>query len=294
MLDNVNFGKPNHSLLRKQGFTSVDMHLHSNYSDGSANVTSLLKKAKKMGIGLAITDHNEVAGVLKAWNNIYDVLIIPGMEFTCAEGFHVLTYFHNARDLEEFYVTHIKKNKSEHPYMVTKLSFNDLVDYAGKYNCVLSAAHPFSPTRMGLATNIKREYIEDNAIRKINAFEVISGSHSRNMNYNAIKWAWQLNKPVTGGSDAHTLLDIGKTVTYSNGSTVESFLKNITSKNNFVIGREQQKKNKLLQYTVTVNKHLKYLKPAIKQRYNTIIKNTIKHYGPKIKEKLKSKINGNR
>ena len=63
MLDNVNFGKPNHSLLRKQGFTSVDMHLHSNYSDGSANVISLLKKAKKMGIGLAITDHNEVAGV---------------------------------------------------------------------------------------------------------------------------------------------------------------------------------------------------------------------------------------
>ena len=67
----------------------------------------------------------------------------------------------------------------------------------------------------------------------------------------------------------------------------------ILSKNNFIIGREQQKKNKLLQYTVTVNKHLRYFRPAIKQRYETIIKNTIKHYGPKIKEKLKSKMNRN-
>ena len=91
-------GKPNHFLLRKQGFTSVDMHLHSNYSDGSANVTSLLKKAKKLGIGLAITDHNGVQGALKAWNNMYGVLVIPGMEFTCAEGFHVLTYFYSIKD----------------------------------------------------------------------------------------------------------------------------------------------------------------------------------------------------
>ena len=291
MLDNVSFGKPNHSLLRKQGFTLVDMHLHSNYSDGSAKITSLLKKAKKLGIGLEITDHNEIAGVLKAWNNIHDVLIIPGMEFTCAEGFHVLTYFYNANDLEEFYVNHIRKNKSEHPYMVTKLSFNDLISYLEKYNCVLSAAHPFSPTRMGLSTNIKREYVEDKVLRDIHAFEVIAGSHSRKRNYNAIKWAWQLNKSVTGGSDAHTLVDIGKTITYSSGSTVDSFLDNIISKNNFIIGREQQKKNKLLQYAVTVKKHLKYLKPAIKLRYDTAIKTPIKHYGPKIKEKVKAKIN---
>ena len=291
MLDNVSFGKPNHSLLRKQGFTLVDMHLHSNYSDGSAKVYSLIKKAKKLGIGLALTDHNEIAGVLKAWNNLSDVLIIPGMEFTCEEGFHVLIYFYNIKELEEFYIKHVKKNKSPHPYMLTKLSFNNLIECLEKYNCVVSAAHPVSPTRMGLFTNIKRGYVKDTAIRDINAFEVIAGSHSRNMNYNAIKWAWQLNKPVTGGSDAHTLLDIGKTITYSNGSTVDSFLDNILSKNNFVIGREQQKRNKMLQYAVTVKKHMKYLKPAIKLRYNTAIKTTIKHYGPRIKEKIKAKIN---
>ncbi|MBW2985183.1 PHP domain-containing protein [Candidatus Woesearchaeota archaeon] len=293
MLDNVSFGKPNHYLLRKQGFTLVDMHLHSNYSDGSAKVYSLIKKAKKLGIGLALTDHNEVAGVLKAWKNLSDVLIIPGMEFTCSEGFHVLIYFYSLRELEEFYINHVKKNKSPHPYMLTKLSFNDLIVCLEKYNYVISAAHPFSPTRMGLFTNIKRGYIEDNVLRDVHSFEVIAGSHSRKMNYNTIKWAWQMNKSVTGGSDAHTLIDIGNTVTYSSGSNVDSFLDNIISKDNFVVGREQKKPNKMLQYAVTVKKHMKYLRPAIKLRYDTAIKTPIKHYGPRIKEKIKSKINGN-
>ncbi len=52
--------------IREKGYTPVDMHIHTQHSDASISITSLLARAKHLGIGIAITDHNEIQGVIEA------------------------------------------------------------------------------------------------------------------------------------------------------------------------------------------------------------------------------------
>lgn len=80
--------------------TTVDLHMHSCYSDdGEFTPEELLKKCCKAGIRTAaITDHNSVSGIaegVKAAAN-YGVSLIPGIEMDCTidqVNLHILGYF---------------------------------------------------------------------------------------------------------------------------------------------------------------------------------------------------------
>lgn len=67
-----------------------DLHIHSIYSyDGTAAVPAILGRAKQIGLGvIAITDHDEINGSLKALDlaSQFDMEVIPGLEVTTAEG----------------------------------------------------------------------------------------------------------------------------------------------------------------------------------------------------------------
>ncbi len=70
----------------------IDMHIHTSYSpDGMVEPVEVLKIAKKLGLSaVAITDHNEIKGALKAKNaKIIDVIV--GEEVSTSAG-HVLAY----------------------------------------------------------------------------------------------------------------------------------------------------------------------------------------------------------
>src|SRR5512147_1122750 len=68
----------------------ADLHIHTIYSyDGTASVPAVLTRAKQIGLDvIAITDHDEIAGSLKALELApkYGVEVIPGIEITTAEG----------------------------------------------------------------------------------------------------------------------------------------------------------------------------------------------------------------
>src|SRR5215510_12510063 len=68
----------------------ADLHIHSIYSyDGTASIESILGQAKKIGLDvIAITDHDEINGALKAFElaSNYGIEVIPGIEITTAEG----------------------------------------------------------------------------------------------------------------------------------------------------------------------------------------------------------------
>lgn len=68
----------------------ADLHIHTIYSyDGTASVQAVLKRASRVGLDvIAITDHDEIAGSLKALElaSTYGVEVIPGIEITTAEG----------------------------------------------------------------------------------------------------------------------------------------------------------------------------------------------------------------
>ncbi len=78
----------------------VDLHVHSNHSDGVYSPKEVIKIAKKEGIGcLALTDHNCIAGIpeaLKAGEK-FDVEVIPGVEILsdCSE---ILGYYIDFKD----------------------------------------------------------------------------------------------------------------------------------------------------------------------------------------------------
>lgn len=80
--------------LTEQDFLSgkVNLHIHTNYSDGKADFKKVLDNAKKNGYKLiSITDHNTVEG----HKHYQDEILITGVEFDCWFGYvfiHILAY----------------------------------------------------------------------------------------------------------------------------------------------------------------------------------------------------------
>jgi predicted metal-dependent phosphoesterase TrpH len=78
----------------------VDLHTHSNYSDGLLSPAALVEEAAARGIRfLGLTDHDTVAGIPEAQEagRRLIVEIIPGVELSTSlaggEGVHLLGYF---------------------------------------------------------------------------------------------------------------------------------------------------------------------------------------------------------
>ena len=101
----VVFESPPLKELNEQ-YTVVDMHFHTRYSDGVNTPREVARKLRKLGIGIAVTDHNTIAGALEM-ARYKDVLSIPGIEITAREGAHILLYFYEAAALQHFYKTEI-------------------------------------------------------------------------------------------------------------------------------------------------------------------------------------------
>ena len=80
----------------------VDTHVHTHYSDGIASVARVERFCGDRGIGVAITDHNEIRGA----TSIYErerTPVIPAIEVGTEEGVDLLVYFSRAELLEDFY-----------------------------------------------------------------------------------------------------------------------------------------------------------------------------------------------
>lgn len=74
----------------------ADLHIHTNFSDGTFSPSQIIALAKKSGIScISITDHDSVKAYLPSLTN-EDVEIIPGIELTADINnteVHILGYF---------------------------------------------------------------------------------------------------------------------------------------------------------------------------------------------------------
>lgn len=79
----------------------IDLHIHSNYSDGSFSVEEILKLAKLNGLNqISITDHNILKGSIEA-SKISDINFVIGVELSVGydnSEIHLLGYFPNGSD----------------------------------------------------------------------------------------------------------------------------------------------------------------------------------------------------
>ncbi|MCL5091105.1 MAG: PHP domain-containing protein [Patescibacteria group bacterium] len=87
----------------------IDLHTHSNASDGVLMPEALVQKAKEIGLSaMALTDHDQVSGVSKALESGKKIglEVVPGVELSSywqekeRKEFHTLGYFINWEDQE--------------------------------------------------------------------------------------------------------------------------------------------------------------------------------------------------
>ena len=80
----------------------IDLHLHTNFSDGVLSPEEVVKNAHDKGlVAIAITDHDTTDGIQRAQEAAekYDIELIPGIELSAylsdvfGEEIHILGYF---------------------------------------------------------------------------------------------------------------------------------------------------------------------------------------------------------
>ena len=81
----------------------VDLHIHSNYSDGTASPAEIIHNAYANGLhAIALTDHDTVDGIQDALNAADKMsrsfIMIPGVEISAdyKHPLHILGYFHQS------------------------------------------------------------------------------------------------------------------------------------------------------------------------------------------------------
>lgn len=109
----------------------VDLHIHSNYSDGTCSPTTLVTKAIEKGLSaFALTDHDTVAGVDNTINAVKEqhafIKFIPGIELSVAykeKDIHIVGLFinHNNTALKKATALIIKRRDDRNLEMVENL-----------------------------------------------------------------------------------------------------------------------------------------------------------------------------
>lgn len=252
---NIIFADPNdHKELKNMRV--VDMHCHTNISDGKNTAEEMISQAKKLNIGISITDHNEIDSTIKACKSMD--FAIPGIEATSSDAIDFLLYFYDYKELENFYHKHIKhKHLKARGFDLKKLNISteELLEYAREYNCIVILPHPFA-----LRPKNSFIYMKNNPkfLKYVDGIEVINSIMNNDSNKKAVEWAKELDKPAVGSSDAHMVKFLGRAVTASYAETVEEFLDNIEKKNNVVCGRSVDGFSKLHNNLVIFARNLKW------------------------------------
>jgi hypothetical protein len=253
------FKKPNYNQLRREGLYGVDMHFHSQYSlDAVSKLDNAMRKAKKLGIGIAVTDHNAIRGAELASKKNQGVFVIPGIEVTCAKGQHILLYFYSADELKEFYTKKLSRLMKKNPFFISS-DVQTLIDTTlDEYNCIVGAPHPFAPGAIGL----QKIKLPKQTVKKIKLVEALNGYEFHRSNLKSINWAAVTDKGITGGSDGHTTRELGRVLTCTYEKDIESFYKSLQKRQSFVVGKED---NLLLRGLYVISKETTYINKSKRQ-----------------------------
>jgi predicted metal-dependent phosphoesterase TrpH len=196
----------------------ADLHLHTIYSyDGTASLAAVLNRAKQIGLDvIAITDHDEINGALKALELApnYGVEVIPGSEITTADG-----------DLLALFI----KEKVQ-----AGLSLVETVLRVRELGGICIAPHPMAGG-MGMKSLSGRVILK--ALRVPQVADTLIGIETYNgtaidriSNHYATILASRLKIAKTGNSDSHIVDTIGFGVTEFEGRTAADLVSALRNK----------------------------------------------------------------
>lgn len=233
----VCFEKPDLEQLNQSNVV-VDLHVHTRHSDGKHSSAQIADQARKLGIGVAITDHNAIAGALEIAQH-KDILTIPGIEVTSREGAHVLVYFESVTGLERFYRRHVQPNLGINVMSSTGLPLEQIIARAHDYASLAILAHPYS----AMYTGVFNPGIDPERLHSLlglaDGVEVINAENLNKWNLQCAVLGFNLGKAMTGGSDGHTRHHLGRVVTCAPcAPNRRAFLEAIRQGRNRVVGKE--------------------------------------------------------
>lgn len=169
-----------------------DLHVHTKYSGDSNNEPSeLIKIARAKGLdGIAVTDHDTT----KSWKHfpkVKDFTVIQGIEQTTDHG-SIIGLFLNEG--------------------INSYSFWEVIDQIKSQDGIVVLPHPRDIFRRD-TPKIKK--LDKNLLTsRIDAIEVFNSKCILGLfNEKAERLAEALGKHRVGGSDAHTINEVGKAVT---------------------------------------------------------------------------------
>lgn len=100
---------------------------------------------------------------------------------------------------------------------------------------------------------------------KLDGLEVICGGLSHGLNIRAEIYARDHNMCMTGGSDAHTLREVGRAVTAAHDiSTIPEFFEDLLAKKTDVIGCERNPGDNILMGSQVASKYIPYVGSGLK------------------------------
>ena len=165
------------------------MHIHTHFSPCSIiKIPQLLQRAKKVGIdGICVTDHNSIASksVLEKIADYSGLFVIVGVEYTTSYG-DFLVY-------------------GPVDYIPEKMDAKNLFKWVQKEGGVTIAAHPFRKDRP----------VDPDVLHLAKIIESVNGRNNSAENALCKNWIKKHGNEVKeiGGSDAHTVEEIGQVVT---------------------------------------------------------------------------------
>lgn len=161
----------------------ADLHIHSVFSsDGKSAVSDIINRAADIGLGcIAITDHNNFEAYAIAKDN-GRVIVIPGVEVSSEEG-HILAYG-------------VDRN------IPRGLGIKDTIEAIHEAGGYAFAAHPYR-WWSGLGEKNTLNYDFDGT-------EARNARSTPRSNKRSEALAKSIGKPISAGSDAHSLLRIGE------------------------------------------------------------------------------------
>ncbi len=282
-LNRIQFEAPHLDTLNSR-YTVVDLHFHSHFSDGADAVADIARRARQLGIGVAITDHNAIDGAVEL-DGYGDILSIPGIEVTSREGAHVLIYFYRIDDLKAFYVGDIKPHMGPTVMSSIGLDVESIVRCARKYNSVVVFPHPYSAAFTGICNHSFSDSQLNRLLGMADGVEVINSENLKRWNLKSALLGFNLNRVITGGSDGHSVRQMGCAVTYAVCErSRKAFLDAVSRQAVKVVGTESKLlkkiqsngaklKNSINNYPDIVEKNIRFGKSVIRFRARRAVEN---------------------
>jgi len=266
-INRIVFEKPDLEKLTQKN-TVVDMHFHSVYSDGRNRVEEIVEYAEYLGIGVAITDHNAIQGAVEidAYEN---VLSIPGIEVTSFEGTHLLVYFYDIENLCRFYDQDVAPYMGREVMSSIDLPMEDIVGRAKKSGAVTIFPHPYCGIYTGITNHNFDKKSLDKLFEQVDGVEVINSENLNKWNLKSALLGFNLNKAIMGGSDGHSLYQLGKVVTFAAcANDRRAFLSAVKNGRNRVVGKEIDILRKVQSNSTKLKSNLKNYPHIMEKNFN--------------------------